>query len=559
MQGPKIDCAKQAMTLFLKSLPEDCYLNITRFGSQFNSLWQESKKNSEQTMEEAVKYINATDANLGGTELLVPITAILSEKSVENYPRQLFILTDGEIENTKQVIDYVKANAKTTRVFTLGLGEGVSHELVNGIARAGNGTSYCTIDNRDLNKLIINQLKDSQQPVYRDVTIDWGIAKTQQTPYEISSIDRDNGIVAFALMENVKPEEIKSIDEIKLSANLVSDKVQEVKYTAEIGSLQEYPGLRKLVARSMIRDLEEGRSMLHKLGNVSQTQIMAEIVGLSIKHNIMSTYTSFVLVDDQAPDVIKPVVKRNVPIHDPYARGSYGALASVQRQSARAPMMAMMSAAPMRGGSFSYATSSAASASYGGPQIDSIQVLDEMQESSVRSVNYLSKSANRAESFSKSRSKGFIGSIKSAFGMKGNSEPEPEEDEDMGSGGLFGDSDSEAQPKNIGLIEIIKLQKFAGSYNLQDVIKLIKVNPIELTKLQKDYKNVYNLDFIIATVLVLNYLEQKFTDSKDEWDLVSKKSIAFLDKQDKKSVDGIKVRINSLYESKPVATARATS
>jgi len=45
------------------------------------------------------------------------------------------------VDDTTQVIELVKQQAGTTRVFTFGLGSDVSIELVNGLAREGRGTA----------------------------------------------------------------------------------------------------------------------------------------------------------------------------------------------------------------------------------------------------------------------------------------------------------------------------------------------------------------------------------------------------------------------------------
>ena len=39
--------------------------------------------------------------------------------------RQIFLLTDGEVDNTPQCVDYVRQSANTTRVFTFGIGNQV--------------------------------------------------------------------------------------------------------------------------------------------------------------------------------------------------------------------------------------------------------------------------------------------------------------------------------------------------------------------------------------------------------------------------------------------------
>jgi hypothetical protein len=76
-------------------------------------------------------------ANLGGTNILRPLQELLQTKTKEGYPRQLFILTDGEVGNTQECIDFVRKHADTTRVFTFGLGDEASQDLVKGLAKAG--------------------------------------------------------------------------------------------------------------------------------------------------------------------------------------------------------------------------------------------------------------------------------------------------------------------------------------------------------------------------------------------------------------------------------------
>ena len=69
--------------------------------------------------------------DMGGTELLQPLTAVLGQPAVPGYARQVFVLTDGEVSNTREVIAAV--SRYRSRVFGLGLGHGASHELVEGI------------------------------------------------------------------------------------------------------------------------------------------------------------------------------------------------------------------------------------------------------------------------------------------------------------------------------------------------------------------------------------------------------------------------------------------
>jgi hypothetical protein len=46
-------------------------------------------------------------ANLGGTEIVQPLLSIFNEKPKPGIPRQVFLLTDGEVTNTEEVINYL--------------------------------------------------------------------------------------------------------------------------------------------------------------------------------------------------------------------------------------------------------------------------------------------------------------------------------------------------------------------------------------------------------------------------------------------------------------------
>ncbi|XP_076729693.1 von Willebrand factor A domain-containing protein 5A-like [Maylandia zebra] len=131
--------ARDTLLLLLKSLPIGCYFNIYSFGSIYEHIFPKSVEYSQQTMEEALKKVEQMEADLGGTEILQPLKHIYSQPYIPNQPRQLFVFTDGEVGNTKEVIDLVKKNSGSHRCFSFGIGEGASSALINGMAKEGGG------------------------------------------------------------------------------------------------------------------------------------------------------------------------------------------------------------------------------------------------------------------------------------------------------------------------------------------------------------------------------------------------------------------------------------
>ncbi len=67
MEGKRIEKAKEALILFIKSLPEDTFFNIISFGYESISLFPKSVRYTDFQVEKAVKAIKAMNADMGGT------------------------------------------------------------------------------------------------------------------------------------------------------------------------------------------------------------------------------------------------------------------------------------------------------------------------------------------------------------------------------------------------------------------------------------------------------------------------------------------------------------
>lgn len=79
---------------------------------------------------------------MGGTELLRALRTIVKARDPSRMT-DILVLTDGEVWALDDTIDFVHDTRKDSkgmvRFFSLGIGNGVSHALVEGIAKAGGG------------------------------------------------------------------------------------------------------------------------------------------------------------------------------------------------------------------------------------------------------------------------------------------------------------------------------------------------------------------------------------------------------------------------------------
>jgi len=324
---------REAMELFIRSLPADCFFNIVGFGSSYQTFFPNSKRYDDNTFNQALQYVAKLHADLGGTEIFQPLQAIFNMPAIPGYSRQLFVLTDGEISNTEQVIDLVKRNSSRARLFSLGIGNSVSHHLVEGIARAGKGTSFFVVEGERIEKNVLKQLKDATQPALENVKVDWGIpyvnqeapkpagpptgsmvlsllnytspavtnppkiiSTLQQAPHKIPPIYDQTHFRVYSIF---KCETLPT----KVVITAVSpDGVMNAELPVDNIKIIQGKLLHTLAARTLIRDLEEGSSYLH-IGNASPPAgvIQDEIIRLGTTYGLASKHTSFLAIEERAP------------------------------------------------------------------------------------------------------------------------------------------------------------------------------------------------------------------------------------------------------------------
>ena len=101
MTGKPIDVTKEALLLFMNSLPAESEVEIVSFGSNFDYVANEGEKTfkyNNDTAKTLKREIMSFQANYGGTRMFQPLEDIFEDK--EGHPsRRVFLLTDGNDSN----------------------------------------------------------------------------------------------------------------------------------------------------------------------------------------------------------------------------------------------------------------------------------------------------------------------------------------------------------------------------------------------------------------------------------------------------------------------------
>uniref|UniRef100_A0A3Q2DTC4 von Willebrand factor A domain-containing protein 5B1-like n=1 Tax=Cyprinodon variegatus TaxID=28743 RepID=A0A3Q2DTC4_CYPVA len=187
MSGTNIN---RAMAVALKSLPSGTMLNIVGFGTTIKPLFTSSKLCNDVT-------------DMRGSNLQGALSWMYQQPMQRSYPRQVFIITDGSINNVAKVLELVRRNTCAGRCFGFGLGPRTCRRLLQGIAKLTGGTTEFIYDEERLQPKLIKSLKKAFEPVLTDVRIDWYLPENMEallSPNEIPPLYPGDRLIGYCTL-----------------------------------------------------------------------------------------------------------------------------------------------------------------------------------------------------------------------------------------------------------------------------------------------------------------------------------------------------------------------
>jgi Ca-activated chloride channel family protein len=309
MGGSSIASAKDALQLCLRSLLPGSYFNVVAFGSDQRECFEASVAYDDHSLAEASEWVDALEADLGGTEILPPLTSLLERPPASSLPRELFVLTDGQVTNTAAVLDLMARHADTTRCFSFGVGYGASHHLVRGLARAGRGAAEFILPQEQASPKVLRQVARALAPAITNVTVDWGDERVSQAPEAVPPVFAGEAMRLYALVEGELPRRVRLNGET--AQGPLSFEVDVPDVASVRGEI-----LQTLWARERIRDLEERGADTggSKQRGRREEKIRKEIIHLAVSYGLCSRETSLVAIELRESPTEEEAELRRVPI-----------------------------------------------------------------------------------------------------------------------------------------------------------------------------------------------------------------------------------------------------
>lgn len=368
MSGTKIEELRNALFVFVKSLPAKCKFNLYSFGSSVSGLWDSSVPYTEATVQQALDHISTFRANFGGTEILNALKkAVGDRKSAEASSTQVILLTDGEIWQVEETIEFVRMNTAKAdgqlRFFSLGLGNRVSHQLIQGIGMLGGGFGeVATVDSAGRWKeAVIRILKGAIMPNSWSYSVSIGDGWDEkrldvddvfpkleqkasgpsfvQAPRNIPLLHHYGQQSVFFLLDTISDKLPKQVT-ITASSQYGGTKTATLKVTR---ATPNNTTIHHLAAKAAVRDLESQDVP----DAISSDIIRSNAEHLCQTYSISSRWASFVAVshlqEQSMDDEYVEVSVYKAPIADPalvpsLVPSTSGRAGGVARQTTRGPV-----------------------------------------------------------------------------------------------------------------------------------------------------------------------------------------------------------------------------
>ncbi|KAF5982518.1 hypothetical protein FBULB1_4277 [Fusarium bulbicola] len=320
-EGPrKIDVMREAMLLALSGLPSTCVFNVISWGSATMGLWESSRAHTKENIREAKGYVSQIEADMGGTDLLRALESVVKRRAKDK-STQIVILTDGELEPEDSIQFIWKKRqmfGDSIRFFALGIGDEVSHRLVESIAECGGGYSDVVHTTQTprwhdrLNRLLKSALEPNSWSC--DIDLSSGFERKSLIDYklgeeDVSESDKTPYIQAPFPISSLHPFSFASISflidlrhggELPKSVTISTTTAGAKKKTYEL-PIERASGndgtIHRLVAKSVLLGLQDQI----KRGETETQIAKANAENIGTMYSITSKWTSFVAISENQP------------------------------------------------------------------------------------------------------------------------------------------------------------------------------------------------------------------------------------------------------------------
>jgi Ca-activated chloride channel homolog len=290
MSGPPLDKAREAMKRVLKNMrPADSF-QVIKFSDAANGFSPGPVPNTPENVARAVEFLDGMRGT-GGTAMVEGIKASLDYPQVPERMRIVAFMTDGYIGNETAILHAIEQKRGNARLFSFGIGSSVNRFLLDRMSEVGRGYVTYVRQDESPEAAVERFFRRIDSPVLTEIEVSAegeGIKLFQLFPTPILDLFAGQPLVVFGRFQGkgkgafvVKGRRGAAAYEQRLPVDFPE-------------STTDHAVLATLWARARIKYL------MDKMNRGEDPDIKEHVTLVSLKHRLMSKYTSLVAVEENA-------------------------------------------------------------------------------------------------------------------------------------------------------------------------------------------------------------------------------------------------------------------
>jgi Ca-activated chloride channel family protein len=305
MSDKKMDQAKKALKFCIENLNQGDRFELIPFSTEASPLFGEVSDFNAENKKKAIERIDALKA-IGGTNIDEALQlALTSQKSKAERPFFIIFMTDGKptIGETQEdaLLNKIKGmNKNNVRIFTFGIGTDLNTHLLDKMTEMTRGHRSYVLEDEDIEIKVSDFYEKASSPVLTDVKISFDKSVEISDVYHKELPDMFKG-GTLSLMGRYNGSG-KSLLTLTGKVN-----GQEMKFTYELNFEKEQ------TRHSFIPSLWASRAVGYLLDQIrlhgENKELVDEVVRLAKKHGIITPYTSYLILEDEAIAANNPRIR----------------------------------------------------------------------------------------------------------------------------------------------------------------------------------------------------------------------------------------------------------
>jgi len=313
MAGTSLDQARRALGLGLQRLQPGDWFNVIQFNSTASALFPASVPADASHLAQARSYVAGLQST-GGTEMLPALRIALGQGA----PRpglvpQVIFVTDGQVGNDAQLLDFIGKNLGERRLFTVAIGSAPNAAFLRRAAEIGRGSFTAITSIEQVESGMGALLAQLESPMLRQIDVRWADPSAEAWPARVPDLYLGEPLVVTARQNASGPVAVSGLRSGSPGGTSWADELPAA-------AVIKGAGIDKLWARKKIDSLMDSLAAgISDTADVAKADdVRRQVTELGLRHHLITPYTSLVSVDVEptAPAGVVPAT-RVLPVNPP--------------------------------------------------------------------------------------------------------------------------------------------------------------------------------------------------------------------------------------------------